>query len=102
MPSAARVGDLTAHGTPLTPAAPPGGSLTVQIGGQPAWRATSDIHVCPLVTGTVPHTGGVVMKGSTDGPHRRHAGRADGRHHHRERAAEHDLGRLPDRRLIGG
>jgi uncharacterized Zn-binding protein involved in type VI secretion len=65
MASAARVGDLTGHGTPLTTAVPPGGSLTVLIGGQPAWRATADAHVCPLVTGTVPHTGGVVMKGST-------------------------------------
>ena len=65
MPPAARVGDLTGHGTPLTPATPPGGSLTVLIGGQPAWRATMDMHICPLVTGTVPHTGGVVMMGST-------------------------------------
>jgi uncharacterized Zn-binding protein involved in type VI secretion len=65
MPGAARVGDLTGHGTPLTPAAPPGGSLDVLIGGRPAWRATVDAHVCPLVTGTVPHTGGVVAIGST-------------------------------------
>ena len=64
MPFAARVGDQTAHGTPLTPSAPPGGSLTVIIGNKPAWRATLDVHVCPLVTGTVPHTGGVVMAGS--------------------------------------
>lgn len=63
MPAAARVGDLTSHGTPLTPAAPPGGSLTVLIGGQPAWRA-GDVHVCPLLTGTVPHTGGSVVPGS--------------------------------------
>jgi len=64
MPPAARVGDLTSHGSPLTPMVPPGGSLTVIIGGQPAWRATADIHVCPLVTGVVPHTGGPVMLGS--------------------------------------
>jgi uncharacterized Zn-binding protein involved in type VI secretion len=64
MPPAARVGDLTAHGTPLTPATPPGGSLTVIIGKKPAWRATVDMHVCPLVTGVVPHTGGVVTLGS--------------------------------------
>ncbi len=64
MPPAARVGDLTAHGTPLTPATPPGGSLNVMIGNKPAWRATVDAHVCPLVTGTVPHTGGVVLVGS--------------------------------------
>lgn len=64
MPPAARTGDLTAHGTPLTPAAPPGGSLDVIIGGSPAWRATTDMHICPLVTGTVPHTGGVVVAGS--------------------------------------
>jgi uncharacterized Zn-binding protein involved in type VI secretion len=36
----------------------------VIIGGQPAWRALSDTHVCPLVTGTVPHVGGVIAKGS--------------------------------------
>jgi uncharacterized Zn-binding protein involved in type VI secretion len=64
MPFAARVGDLTGHGTPLTPATPPGGSLTVIIGNQPAWRAMADVHVCPLVTGVVPHTGGVVTLGS--------------------------------------
>ena len=64
MPPAARVGDLTSHGTPLTPATPPGGSLDVMIGKQPAWRATADMHVCPLASGPVPHTGGVVVKGS--------------------------------------
>ena len=60
---AARVGDMTAHGTPLASSVPPGGSLDVLIGGQPAWRA-GDIHVCPLVTGTVPHVGGSVVPGS--------------------------------------
>jgi uncharacterized Zn-binding protein involved in type VI secretion len=63
MPFAARMGDLTAHG-PLTPMTPPGGSRTVIIGGRPAWRAIDDQHVCPLVNGTVPHTGGKVLKGS--------------------------------------
>jgi hypothetical protein len=63
MPPAARVGDLTAHGTPLTPSTPPGGSLNVLIGGQPAWRA-GDVHICPLVSGTVPHVGGSVAPGS--------------------------------------
>jgi uncharacterized Zn-binding protein involved in type VI secretion len=38
--------------------------VNVLIGGQPAWRATSDSHACPLVTGVVPHVGGVVTKGS--------------------------------------
>ena len=61
MPPAARVGDMTAHGTPLSPGP---GSTTVLIGGMPAWRATSDFHNCPLVTGTVPHAGGVVAMGS--------------------------------------
>jgi uncharacterized Zn-binding protein involved in type VI secretion len=64
MPPAARVGDLTAHGTPLTPAAPPGGSLDVIIGKKPAWRCLDDVHTCPLVNGTVPHVGGTVLKGS--------------------------------------
>jgi uncharacterized Zn-binding protein involved in type VI secretion len=38
--------------------------VTVWIGGQPAWRAVADQHVCPLVTGVVPHVGGVVLLGS--------------------------------------
>jgi uncharacterized Zn-binding protein involved in type VI secretion len=61
MPFAARVGDLTSHGTPLGPGP---GSVDVFIGGQPAWRATSDTHACPLVTVLVPHVGGVVAMGS--------------------------------------
>jgi len=61
MPLAARVGDQTSHGTPLSPGP---GSVNVLIGGMPAWRATADFHACPLVTGTVPHVGGVVAMGS--------------------------------------
>nr|CBH39157.1 conserved hypothetical protein containing PAAR motifs [uncultured archaeon] len=61
MPLAARVGDQTSHGTPLGPGP---GSVNVLIGGMPAWRATADFHACPLVTGTVPHVGGVVAMGS--------------------------------------
>jgi uncharacterized Zn-binding protein involved in type VI secretion len=59
---AARVGDQTSHGTPLTPGP---GSLTVLIGGKPAWRAASDTHTCPLFDGPKPHVGGVVAVGST-------------------------------------
>jgi uncharacterized Zn-binding protein involved in type VI secretion len=62
MPPAARVGDLTSHGTPLAPGP---GSLNVLIGGKPAWRATADFHSCPLFDGPKPHVGGVVLKGST-------------------------------------
>jgi len=62
MPPAARIGDMTAHGTPLGPGL---GSSNVLIGGMPAWRAGVDIHNCPLVSGTVPHVGGVVQMGST-------------------------------------
>jgi uncharacterized Zn-binding protein involved in type VI secretion len=58
---AARLGDLTSHGTPLGPGP---GSPTVMIGGQPAWRAGSDTHACPLVDGVKPHVGGVVAVGS--------------------------------------
>ena len=61
MPPAARVGDATSHGTPLSPGP---GSADVLIGGMPAWRATADFHVCPLVSGVVPHVGGVVAMGS--------------------------------------
>jgi len=58
---AARLGDLTSHGTPLGPGP---GSPTVLIGGQPAWRADSDLHLCPLVDGLRPHVGGIVPTGS--------------------------------------
>lgn len=60
MPQAARVGDPTSHGPPLSGAA----SSTVLIGGSPAWRGLSDVHTCPLST-PQPHGGGVVSKGST-------------------------------------
>ncbi|MFY2826019.1 PAAR domain-containing protein [Ruegeria sp. MALMAid1280] len=60
---AARLGDQTSHaGTPLGPGP---GSVNVLIGGQPAWRAASDLHVCPLSDGPKPHVGGVVAVGST-------------------------------------
>src|ERR1700756_2809428 len=58
---AARLGDLTSHGTPLGPGP---GCPNVLIAGQPAWRALSDIHACPLVDGVKPHVGGVVAVGS--------------------------------------
>ena len=59
---AARLGDLTAHGTPLAPGP---GSSTVLIGGQPAWRVGVDMHACPLVTPAgSPHGSGVVAAGS--------------------------------------
>ncbi|OEU79106.1 MAG: hypothetical protein BA873_06715 [Desulfobulbaceae bacterium C00003063] len=61
MPLAARVGDMTSHGTPLGPGP---GSPNVLIGEMPAWRATTDMHTCPLVTGVVPHVGGVIAVGS--------------------------------------
>jgi uncharacterized Zn-binding protein involved in type VI secretion len=61
MPPAARLTDTTSHGTPLAPGP---GCPTVLIGGMPAWRAASDFHACPLVTGVVPHVGGVVAMGS--------------------------------------
>jgi len=58
---AARRGDITAHGTPLGPGP---GCTTVLIGGQPAWRAAVDTHVCPLRDGVTPHVGGTVATGS--------------------------------------
>lgn len=58
--AAARIGDLTSHGTPLG-AGP--GCPTVLIGGKPAWRV-GDTHVCPLFDGPKPHVGGVVAAGS--------------------------------------
>lgn len=58
---AARVTDSTSHGTPLSPGI---GSPTVFIGGKPAWRVGSDVHVCPLFDGPKPHVGGTVALGS--------------------------------------
>ena len=59
---AARVGDVTSHGTPLSPGP---GSANVLIGGMPAWRVGSDTHTCPLVNpGPAPHVGGLVAVGS--------------------------------------
>lgn len=58
---AARVGDLTAHGTPLGPG--PGGS-TVLIAGRAAWRVGVDVHVCPLADAARPHGQGTVAVGS--------------------------------------
>lgn len=62
MQPAARLGDLTAHGTPLGPGP---GSANVLIEGKPAWRATADTHACPLSSGPVAHGGGIVPVGST-------------------------------------
>src|SRR5574340_1055244 len=61
MPPAARIGDLTSHGTPLAPGP---GCPNVLIGGMPAWRAGADFHACPLVNGVQPHVGGMVVMGS--------------------------------------
>lgn len=58
---AARLGDLTSHGTPLTPGL---GCTTVLIGRKPAWRSVADTHTCPLFDGPKPHVGGLVPKGS--------------------------------------
>lgn len=57
---AARLGDVTSHGTPLTGSP---GCPTVTIAGQPAWRV-GDVHACPLVSGVVPHVGGAATFGS--------------------------------------
>ena len=59
---AARVGDMTAHGTPLPPI---GGCRTVRIGGQFAWRCGVDVHTCPVTDGPKAHVGGTVARGST-------------------------------------
>jgi uncharacterized Zn-binding protein involved in type VI secretion len=61
MPMAARLADLTTHGSPLVPGP---GSPNVLIGGMPAWRTLIDFHVCPIVKGVVPDVGGVVLLGS--------------------------------------
>jgi len=53
---AARIGDMTAHGGVIMPPGVP----TVLIGGMPAATITA-MHVCPMVTGVVPHVGGPVL-----------------------------------------
>jgi uncharacterized Zn-binding protein involved in type VI secretion len=58
---AARVGDMTSHGSPLFPGM---GSANVFIGSMPAWRTLMDFHLCPIVKGIIPDIGGVVMMGS--------------------------------------
>lgn len=57
---AARLGDITSHGTPLVG---PSFCATVLIEKKPAWRA-GDTHLCPLVNGVQPHVGGAVAVGS--------------------------------------
>lgn len=61
MPFAARVGDLTTHGTPLSPGP---GSATVFIGGQPAWLAMIDQHLCPATSISGNDGVGSVLEGS--------------------------------------
>jgi uncharacterized Zn-binding protein involved in type VI secretion len=56
---AARLTDPTEHGGVIM--AP--GCPTVLIGGLPAARIT-DMHVCPMVDGIVPHVGGPIVLGS--------------------------------------
>lgn len=56
MKPAARVGDQTAHGSPLGPGP---GSSRVLIGSKPAFRALVDTHTCPLSSPN-PHGSGVV------------------------------------------
>lgn len=46
---------MTAHGGSIVLGLP-----TVLIGGMPAARIT-DMHVCPMVTGVVPHVGGPIL-----------------------------------------
>lgn len=58
-PMAARMGDMTTHGTPLAPGS---GSPNVLIGGMPAWRVGPDMHACPG-TGTS-HGAGPVTPGA--------------------------------------
>lgn len=61
MPPAARITDLTAHGSPLAPGP---GSTNVLIGFLPAWRALMDTHACPMVSITGADGAGMVLLGS--------------------------------------
>jgi uncharacterized Zn-binding protein involved in type VI secretion len=57
---AARIADTTAHGGMISGP----GTPTVLIGKMPA-ATLGDMHVCPMVTGVVPHVGGPIILGST-------------------------------------
>jgi uncharacterized Zn-binding protein involved in type VI secretion len=59
-PMAARFGDFTVHGSPLAPGL---GSPNVFIGGLPAWRANSDISLCPFPS--PPHGIGLTVPGAS-------------------------------------
>jgi uncharacterized Zn-binding protein involved in type VI secretion len=61
MPFAARVGDPTTHGAPLSLGP---GSSNVLIGGMPAWRALIDQHACPAVSISGADGVGSVVMGS--------------------------------------
>ena len=52
------MGDATAHGGTIVLGVP-----NVLIGGMPAARL-ADMHVCPMITGIVPHVGGPIALGS--------------------------------------
>ena len=56
MAPAARIGDPTAHGGVITGPGVP----NVLIGGMVA-VCMGDLHVCPMVTGVVPHVGGPIL-----------------------------------------
>ncbi len=62
MPPAARVSDMTTHGTPLFPGI---GSTDVIIGWMPAWRTNIDQHACPATSASGADGVGVVTVGST-------------------------------------
>ena len=56
--AALRISDPTVHGGQIVVGFP-----TVLIGGMPASRV-GDMHVCPMVTGVVPHIGGPLVTGA--------------------------------------
>ena len=58
---AARVTDLTTHGSPLSPGP---GSPDTLIGGLPAWRTVVDQHACPASSISGSDGVGVVVMGS--------------------------------------
>jgi uncharacterized Zn-binding protein involved in type VI secretion len=57
----AAIGNMTAHGTPLSPGP---GSANIFISGRSVWRANLDFHSCP-VSSPNSHVGGVVMMGTS-------------------------------------
>jgi uncharacterized Zn-binding protein involved in type VI secretion len=60
MKSVASAGEMTSHGTPLSPGP---GSINVTGSGKRLWRIGMDFHSCPIADPRA-HVGGTILIGS--------------------------------------